>query len=187
MKQVTMLSLVGLLFAATVAVSATAAAAPARVRAGKTSATKPADLNAALRAVLDVERHTRAYYRTVLARHRPFHPFGVVYRAEREHEAALLEEFARRGIATPEDRWQGKEIEVPDDRTAALEQAEGLEKKTVAAYDKALAKATGDVKQTLERLRAESRDHQRWFADPELCPRGGGGGGGRGPVGRGSS
>ena len=185
MKRVTALSFV-LLLGAMLAAPA-AAAAPAKVRPAKSPATRPANLNTALRAVLDVERQSQAYYRAVLNKHRPLHPFGMVYRMEREHEAALLEEFAQRGIATPENRWQGTDIDVPDDRFDALKEAAELEQKTVGAYDKAIAKASGDLKQTLARLRAESRDHQKWFEDPESCPRGGGNvaNGGRGGPGRG--
>jgi rubrerythrin len=175
MNRIMKLSL-ALLIAAMLA--APAAAAPVRVRAAKAPTTRPTNLKSALRGVLDVERQSQAYYRAVLNKHRPLHPFGMVYRVERQHEAALLEEFTQHAIATAENRWQGKEINVPDDRAEALEQAAALEKKTVRAYDKAIAKASGDLKQTLERLRVESRDHQKWFADPESCPRGGGGGGG---------
>jgi rubrerythrin len=190
MKPVTTLPFV-LLLAAMLA--APSAAAPAKVRPVKPPATRPAELRAALRAVLDVERQSQAYYCAVLSKHRPLHPFGIVYRMEREHEAALLEEFAQRGIATPEDRWQGKDTDVPDDRSDALKEAAEFEQKTVGAYEKAIAKASGDLKQTLERLRGESRDHQEWFEDPESCPRGGGNvasggrGRGRGGPGRGPS
>ena len=183
MKRVTTVSFVLLLAAM---MSASVAAAPAKVRPVKPPATRPAELKAVLRAVLDVERQSQAYYRAVLNKHRPLHPFGIVYRMERDHEAALLKEFAHRGIATPEDRWQGKDIDVPDDRADALKGAAELEQKTIGAYEKAIAKASGDLKRTLERLRAESRDHQKWFEDPESCPRGGGGRG-RGGPGRGPS
>jgi rubrerythrin len=146
MKRVTALSFVLLLGAM---LAAPAAAAPAKARPVKSPATKPANVNTALRAVLDVERQSQAYYRAVLSKHRPLHPFGMVYRMERQHETALLEEFAQHAIATPENRWQGKEIDVPDDRAKALKDAAELEKKTVRAYDKAIAKSSGDVKQTL--------------------------------------
>ena len=49
-------------------------------------ASRPANLTAALVAVLDVERQSQAYYRAVLDEHRPLYPFGIVYRAERRHE-----------------------------------------------------------------------------------------------------
>jgi hypothetical protein len=173
-----------------------APAGSAVVRIRKAPSTRPADPKAALLAVLDVERQSQAYYRAVLNKHRPLHPFGMVYRIERQHERTLLDEFAQHAITVPADRPTAPEIAVPETRDEAIAKAVELEKKTVRAYDKAIKRTSGDLRQTLERLRTESLDHQKWFEDPDSCPRGGGGvgvaggaggGGGRGRGGRGPS
>ena len=171
-----------------IAVALVAPAAAARVRAGGHPSTRPADLKAALLAVLEVERQSQAYYRAVLNKQRPFHPFWVVLRMERQHEEALIDELRQHAIAVPENRRAVQDVEVPDDRFEALGKAVELEKKTVALYAKAVKQSSGDLRRTLERLRAESQDHRNWFEDPETCPSGGAGrGSGRGRTGRGPS
>ena len=156
----------------------------------KQPATKPADPKAALLRVLDVERQSQAYYRAVLNKHRPIHPFGMVYRMELRHEDVLADELKAQDISIPDDRWQARTIDVPEEKDEALAQAVEMEQKTVRAYDRAIKQTSSDdVRKTLERLRAESADHQKWFGDPESCPmpgRGGRGpGAGQGPRGPG--
>jgi hypothetical protein len=151
----------------------------ASAREPKRPMAKRSEPRAALLAVLDVERQSQAYYRAVLNKHRPFHPFGMVYRLEQRHEQVLVDELNRHGITMPEDRSQQETVSVPEERDAALAKAIELEKETIAAYDKALKKARdADLRQTLEQLRSESSDHQKWFADPDTCPTGGRGRGG---------
>jgi hypothetical protein len=148
---------------------------------GESRATsKPSDASAALLKALDVERQSQAYYGAVLNKHRPLHPFGVVYRMEQRHEQALVAELKQQSIPVPDDRWQRTTADVADERSKVLARAAELEKKTVRAYDRAIKKAPpGDVRQMLQSLRAESLEHQKWFADPETCPMGAGG---RGPT-----
>jgi hypothetical protein len=153
----------------------------ASAREPKQPTTRRSEPRAALLAVLDVERQSQAYYRAVLNKHRPFHPFGMVYRVEQRHEQVLVDELNRHAVTVPEDRSQEATVAVPEERDAALAKAVQLEKETVAAYDKAIKKVrSSDLRQTLEQLRAESADHQKWFADPDTCPMGGKGRGGMG-------
>jgi rubrerythrin len=161
-----------------------------RERRGEAT-TRPGGTSRALRAALDVERQSQAYYLAVLQKHRPIHPFGMVYRMERQHEQALLDELEARGITPPQDRWQNEPIAAPQTRDEALAKAIEMEKQTVAAYDRAIVVTkNAALKTTLERLRTESVDHQKWFEDPSTCPGPGGGqgpGGGRGPGGPGGA
>jgi hypothetical protein len=140
----------------------------------KVAATQPAAAGAALLAVLKVERQSKAYYAAVLNKHRPIHPFGMVYRMEGRHEQQVTGALKNLSITVPPDAADAKAINVPADKAAARAKAVGLEKKTVAAYDAAI-KTTKDaqLRETLKRLRAESVDHQKWFADPSTCPMGG--------------
>ena len=160
-----------------------------RERRGEAT-TRPGATNRALRAALDVERQSQAYYLAVLQKHRPIHPFGMVYRVERQHEQALLDELEARDITPPQDRWRNEPITAPQTRDEALAEAIEMEKRTVAAYDRAIAATkNAGLKLTLERLRTESADHRKWFEDPSSCPAPSGGqgqGGGRGPGGPGA-
>jgi hypothetical protein len=107
----------------------------------------------------------------------------MVARMETQHEQALLNELDARGLAVPADRWRGKADGVPDTREAALAKAVEMEKKTVAAYELAMARTKdAELKAKLTKLRDESLDHQKWFEDPESCPMGGRGRGGAGPA-----
>ena len=136
-----------------------------------------------------MERQSKAYYAAVLTKHRPIHPFGMVYRMERQHERAVESALKELSATVPEDASDPKAIKVPADKAAATTKAVEMEKKTVAAYDAAI-KATkdADLRTTLKRLRAESVDHRKWFEDPDSCPMGGGRGAGRGPgLGRGGA
>ena len=149
---------------------------------GQKATTRPAQKRP-LVAVLDVERESQAYYLAVLGKHRPIHPFGMVARMETQHEQALLNELDARGVAAPADRWRGKTDGVPDTREAALAKAVEMEKKTVAAYERAMARTKdAELKAKLTKLRDESLDHQKWFEHPESCPMGGRGRGGAGPA-----
>ena len=166
-----------LLLALTIA----APAAGATVRVRKQPTTNSSEPRRALLAVLNVERQSKAYYEAVLKKHRPFHPFGMVYRVEQRHEQVLVDELKQHAISVPQDQSRPDAVAVPEERSAALAKAVELEKKTVAAYDKAIQRArSGDLRQTLEQLRSESADHQKWFADPDTCPMGGRGRGGMG-------
>ena len=169
-------------------------ASPA-VALGQKATTRPAQKRP-LVAVLDVERESQSYYLAALSKYRPIHPFGMVARMETQHERALLDELEARGVAAPVDRWKGKTDGVPDTREAALAKAVEMEKKTVAAYERAMARTKdAELKAKLTTLRDESLDHQRCFENPDECPMGGprrggagaapgrGRGGGRGPAG----
>ena len=135
------------------------------------AATRPVNPNAALRRVLDVERESQAYYLAVLKSYRPIHPFGMVARMEQRHEQTLLAELEQRGIDIPANRWQMQAGTVPETREEALEQAVAMEKKTIAAYDRAIKVIRNEsLRQKLEQLREESIDHRKWFEDPESCP-----------------
>ena len=167
---------------AAIACFAAGAAAP---KQKKSPSTRPADAKSALLALLDVERQSQAYYRAVLIKHRPFHPFGMVYHMERQHEQALVDQLKADGFAVPDDRWQAGDIDVPESRDDALAQAVALEKKTILAYDGAIKLTTSDdARVTLRRLREESVDHQQWFENPESCPMPGRGGRGPGRAAR---
>jgi hypothetical protein len=149
---------------------------------------RPAIPRAALLAVLDVERQSQAYYRAVLDKHRPLHPFGVVYRVELRHEQVLVDELKQHAVTVPAAGDKAGNVTVPEGKAEALAQAVELEKRTVAAYDKAIRRTpAGDLRQALERLRDESVQHQKWFENPESCPAGGGRGGGRGGARRGGA
>lgn len=158
-------------------------ALPAAQAGRKASVVRPARARASLQAVLDVERQSQAYYLAVLNRHRPIHPFGMVYRVEVRHEQALVDQYRKLGIPV-KDTEDESSIEVPAERDKALASAVEMEKKTIAAYDTALKYAKNpELRETLERLRSDSADHEKWFTDPDSCP---GGGRGPGPRGRGA-
>ena len=159
---------------------------------GPQPTSRPQLRRTALLAVLDVERQSQAYYRGVLDKHRPLHPFGMVYRLELRHEQVLVDALKQHAVAVPEDRYGGRRAAVPDSRSEAMERAVELEKRTAAAYDKAIRRTRAvELRRTLERLRDESLEHQKWFENPDSCPgggrRGGGGGGGGGGGRRGTA
>ena len=149
--------------------------ASAAATRGKQSATRASEVKAApLLAVLAIERESEAYYRAVLDRNRPFHPFGMIYRVEQRHEKTLVEELKQHNLAVPEDQTPRQAVDVPGDKGEALAKAVELERKTVAAYEKAIKKIRdAEPRKTLQQLRAESADHQKWFANPDTCPMGG--------------
>jgi hypothetical protein len=175
----TMKRLMPLLLTLVIAVPAGAAAVGA-----SNPSTRPARRHAVLRAVLDVERQSQAFYRAVLVKHRPLHPFGMVWRMEISHEKSLVDAMKQQTIDVPEAA-QTETIAAPDDTKECFAKAIEMEKQTIAAYDRAIERCRNDeLRQVLQKLRGESVEHQKWFEDPSTCPMGGGGRGpgfGRGP------
>lgn len=78
-----------------------------------TSTGRVSTLQSALDTAIDDERHAVAFYKAVMKTHGERRPFVNIIRAERRHEAALLQQYSRLGLTAPEDRWLGHVFDVP--------------------------------------------------------------------------
>jgi rubrerythrin len=117
-------------------------------------------LRDAVFAALDDERRAIATYERTIETHGERPPFANIVRAERRHEAMLLELCAERGFDPPPDRWAGAPIAVPERFDDACDAGAAAEIENVAMYDRLLEAAAGDerVRTLFERLRAASQE-----------------------------
>jgi rubrerythrin len=116
-------------------------------------------LEEALAIAIDDERHARAFYEAVLAKHGQRRPFSKIVQAERRHEAMLLAQYQRLGLTPPPDTWVDKTIKVPDTFAHACDASVVAEVRNVAIYDRIMDKIDDDqVRATFERLRWASQE-----------------------------
>lgn len=77
-------------------------------------------------------------YRDAIGVFGPVQPFSNVARAEDRHASALLRQFRRLDVHTPEARWAGH-VEAPASMAAACEAAVAGKVENAAMYDCILA------------------------------------------------
>jgi hypothetical protein len=136
----------------------------------------------AMLALLDVERQSRATYYAILERHRPIHPFGMILRQEWRHDLALVNQLMGLNVTVPANAWAGKPVDVPEDLDKARALGAELERKTIAAYVRAIeATPDGALKRQLVRMQRESEHHLWMF---ENCDNDSPGSAGFAPGGR---
>lgn len=93
---------------------------------------------AALTEALEDEFKARATYSKVIETFGPIRPFINIVEAEGRHASALIRQFERLGLQTPNDEWAGR-IEAPSSITAACEAAVAAEIENAEMYDRLLA------------------------------------------------
>ncbi len=112
----------------------------------------------ALAAALDDEYKSHETYQRVIADFGPVRPFINIVEAEARHIAALLDLFAKYGLAPPANRWAGQAARYADLHAACVAGVQG-EIDNVALYDGLLqATRRPDLLQVFQALRAASQD-----------------------------
>ncbi len=92
-------------------------------------------LQEALDTAIDDERHAIAFYSAVMKTHGERRPFSNIIRAERRHEAALLQQYTRLGLTAPTDRWQDHAFDVPKAFADACDASAVAEVRNVKIYE----------------------------------------------------
>lgn len=111
----------------------------------------------ALKLALADERSAIALYEAALRTFGERTPFSNLVRAERTHAALVEATMERLGVPVPKDPHP--EAEAPATWEQALEEGIRAERENVALYDRLLRMdLSPEVRQTLERLLAASRD-----------------------------
>ena len=91
----------------------------------------------ALREALEDEYRARATYRKVIEAFGPVRPFVNIVEAEDRHAKALLAQFARFGIAPPQDTWSER-VTVPRTLAEACRAGVEAEIENEAMYERLL-------------------------------------------------
>ncbi|MGD9791056.1 MAG: DUF2202 domain-containing protein [Phycisphaerales bacterium] len=126
--------------------------------AGESSAVSPAIADA-LRAALEDERRSEAFYTAVMEVHGQVRPFSNIVRAERQHQSVVVALMERHGVPVP----QAGALDIPDVASTLREckrAAAQAERDNIALYDTLIPTIKEpDIRQAFLGLQAASRDH----------------------------
>ncbi len=120
---------------------------------------------AALETALDDEYHAEAIYLRVLADFGNVMPFFNVVVAEQRHSASLRGVYERRGLISPDNRWDLSSVPTFATVPAACAAAVDAEVANIALYDRLLAlELPADLRMVFVNNRAASiNNHQPAF------------------------
>lgn len=137
--------------------------------AGASTAVNSATADA-LRAALDDERRTQAFYDSVIARYGDVRPFSNIVHAEKRHEQVVTTLMNRHGVTVP--AAAAPEIPgVPATLAECNREAARLERENVAMYDRLMKEVSEpDIRGAFENLRAASLNNhlpafERWSSE----------------------
>lgn len=126
------------LLSAAAALALAGASSAGRAEPGTTTEQANA-LQSALDTAIDDERHAVAFYKAVMKTHGERRPFINIIRAERRHEAALLQQYDRLGLTAPENRWLDHVFHVPASFADACDLSAVAEVRNVKIYEDLMA------------------------------------------------
>lgn len=128
------------------------------------SQTLTPDVQSALAAALQDERHAQAFYAAVITKFGDVRPFSNIMNAERQHESMVIDLYKTYGLAVPENGYATGALaapEAPDTLAAACTIGVEAEILNRDLYDAQLLPAvTGypDVTRVMQALRDASED-----------------------------
>jgi hypothetical protein len=76
--------------------------------------TLPSDVQTAMAAALQDERHAQAFYAAVITKFGDARPFSNIIKAERQHESMVIDLYTAYGLAVPENGYATGALAAPE-------------------------------------------------------------------------